>query len=805
MLKYGIQSDRRDRFIHWVQGLASEKKYFGRWISYFNERFNIRSWSLIFAYCLVLSSVVFFSFEFSYKAQLGAVAPADIKSPISFQIVDQQATEEKRRAAEADVPAVFDFDPLAYEQVLNRTYRAFREMRDVVRTAAWPVDDAKKDETLKTFEPDKIKFESSIGVEVPQRLYDWLVEEKFSPRVENVIIRALVKWSGRKIVDGQGFDFDDQKPLVIRVVGRKSAVEESTLDRSQIRDIRKISSFTLEGTPGLEALDERGQKYAADFAQLLLIPNLTFNRQETAERRMKAREAVLPVQISVKRNQVIVSEGAVVQPVHIALLNEINQLRNSRHADFIALAVSLLFLILVTVFVSYLRRVTKPKLRLQKKDMYAMGTVLLLIVALTKLFLYLTDGAIISRFGTVVPTGSLLFAAPVAAGPMLVGLMVTSGELVWLFTVFMAIAVSLIADPSISFVYMLVSAIGGIAAARGVHGCQTRNDIYRAGVRTGAVNGVLLAVVSFLQPVGEAGYLHLLSWNVPLGIAGGILSSLVALAFIPLFESIFNYTTDVKLLELANLNHPLMKDMIVKAPGTYHHSLVVGAMCEAGAEEIGANPLLARVMAYYHDIGKMEHAQYFIENQRAGHNPHDHISPHMSKTILVAHVKDGAEMGYRHKLGKAIIDGILQHHGTTLISYFYNRAIEELDESIDVVNEEDFRYPGPKPQFKEAALLMLADSIEAAARSLEEPTPARLTSLVKNIIQNKFLDGQLDQCDLTLRDLSVIETSFNRVILAVYHQRIDYPQNPTQAQSRALLSQPAPSQPKGNRRRTYTA
>jgi putative nucleotidyltransferase with HDIG domain len=183
-------------------------------------------------------------------------------------------------------------------------------------------------------------------------------------------------------------------------------------------------------------------------------------------------------------------------------------------------------------------------------------------------------------------------------------------------------------------------------------------------------------------------------------------------------------------------------------------------------------------MAYYHDIGKMEHAQYFIENQRPGYNAHDHISPHMSKTVLIAHVKDGAEMGYKHKLGGAIIDGILQHHGTTLISYFFNKAREEADEDIDTVHEADFRYPGPKPQFKEAALLMLGDSIEAAARSLDEPTPGRLTSLVKNIIQSKFLDGQLEECDLTLSDLSTIEETYRRVILGIYHQRIDYPTAP---------------------------
>jgi putative nucleotidyltransferase with HDIG domain len=263
-------------------------------------------------------------------------------------------------------------------------------------------------------------------------------------------------------------------------------------------------------------------------------------------------------------------------------------------------------------------------------------------------------------------------------------------------------------------------------------------------------------------------------WAVPAGFVGGLLSSKLAMNLVPLLESLFNYTTDIKLLELSNLNHPLIREMMVKAPGTYHHSLSVGAMVEAAATTIGANALLARVMAYYHDIGKMEHAQYFIENQRPGYNPHDSISPHLSKTIIVAHVKDGAEMGLEYNLGQPIIDGILQHHGTTMISYFYNKALESQDEDIDTVEESDFRYPGPKPQFREAALVMLADSIEAAARCLEEPTATRLTSLVKNIIQGKFIDSQLDECDLTLRDLSMIEESFKKTILSIYHHRIDY-------------------------------
>jgi putative nucleotidyltransferase with HDIG domain len=261
------------------------------------------------------------------------------------------------------------------------------------------------------------------------------------------------------------------------------------------------------------------------------------------------------------------------------------------------------------------------------------------------------------------------------------------------------------------------------------------------------------------------------------GFAGGIFSALVTMMTVPILESIFNYTTDVKLLELSNLNHPLLKEMIVKAPGTYHHSMMVGSMVEAAAEEIDANPLLGKVMCYYHDIGKTEHANYFIENQKPGHNPHDHISPFMSKTLLIAHVKDGVELGVQHKLGKPIIDGIIQHHGTTLISFFLNKALDSKKEDDGEISEEDFRYPGPKPQFREAALCMLADSIEAAARSLDEPNPSRLQNIVRNVIQRKFQDGQLDQCNLTLKDISKVEQAFTRILLGIYHQRIDYPRS----------------------------
>jgi cyclic-di-AMP phosphodiesterase PgpH len=707
------------------------------------------------------------------------VATEEIKSPISFQMVDEVASEEKRKIAEESIPPVFDYDPNTYEQLINRVYRSFRRMRKEIKTIRWPENQGQREQEIKDFYQFKPVFEKELGVEMPDRLFEWLTENRFAAPYENILIRALVKWSSRRIMDGQTTLFrSPDAPLLVRVVGTaRGGGEEFTLRRDEVHDIKKISEFDLDGVIGVDRLPVRERKAALDVAHLLLVPNLTFNRQETLERRQRARDGILPVQISIRKGQKIVTPGAVIQPLQVALVNDLNKLRSANHTDFVSVVVAFLFMILLVVFFSYLRRAVSHKLNIGLKDIYAMGAVVLLTVLVLKLYLFVTDATITSK-ATSIPPNSILFAAPVAVGPMLVGLMISAGEIVWLFTMFMAITLAFMVDANFNFIFLLVTAIGGIAAARGVHSCSKRNDIYWAGVRTGLVTASVLAVVAFLQP-GEDPLLTRLAWNIPLGIAGGVASSLVTMALIPLFETVFNYTTDVKLLELSSLNHPLMKDMIVKAPGTYHHSLVVGSMCEAAAEEIGANPLLAKVMAYYHDIGKMEHSQYFIENQRPGNNPHNHISPNMSKTVLIAHVKDGAEMGHTHKLGKPIIDGILQHHGTTLISYFYNKALEEQDEDIDTIHEDDFRYPGPKPQFKEAALLMLADSIEAAARSLDEPTPGRLTSLVRNIIQSKFLDGQLEECDLTLSDLSTIEETYRRVILGIYHQRIDYPTSPT--------------------------
>jgi putative nucleotidyltransferase with HDIG domain len=366
---------------------------------------------------------------------------------------------------------------------------------------------------------------------------------------------------------------------------------------------------------------------------------------------------------------------------------------------------------------------------------------------------------------------SVLLAIPIAAAPMMTSLVL--GPLTaLLFALVQAFLAFLFweGNPELALYF----AVGGLwsSLARGT--CRTRWDLIRTGFILGLIN--MAGVLALQMMHGRVFHLET-PVNLCFGFLGGILAGIVVTGFSPLIEKIFGFTTDLKLLERANMDQPLLRDLMVQAPGTYHHSVIVGNMVEAAAEAIGANALLARVSAYYHDIGKIQKPQYFIENQIDMENRHDKLAPSMSSLILIGHIKDGVEMAYLNKLEAPIIDIISQHHGTSLITYFYQKALDLKGGDSNQVSMEDFRYPGPKPQTREAGLVLLADGIEAASRTLVDPTPARIQGLVQKIIQNAFSDGQLDECDLTLKDLSLIAASFNKILNGIFHHRIQYPES----------------------------
>jgi putative nucleotidyltransferase with HDIG domain len=764
------------KFLDWVDSIGFERTFLGRALQALEEKFYIRRAALIFLYCVLLSYTIFYQFDIPYDFQVGEVAKIDVISPFGFEMTDEVTTEEKRSKAEQSVPVVFDFDTSVFERVSVNLLHAFRNMRNLHREISWSSQSLSYRKQIQDFLVHKSQFEKDLGVPVSDFMFDWLVDLKFTTRIESVIIRNLESWYERKITESPDrFVPAGQSAVLARVVHRNTLGREFSIPREDIVDWQAMEKFDLTQRKDLDRFSEGDQANLLYFARSLLIPNLTLNKKETTLRRQAARESVIPVTITIKKNQTIIAQGTMIQPFQMAIIKQIENIREDKGKDVMAISMALMLSITILVFFSYLRRFTINKVKIDFKDITVMMLIAFGDVFVTKIYLFVTDAAFGAKFWHTIPSSVFLFAAPVAAGPMLVGLLITYGEVVWLFTAFLAVCLGIMVD--YNFPFMFVTLVGGIAAARGVYNCKTRNDLYLAGVRTGVVNALMIGFVMTMIKFDQEGGAKEILLAIPAGFLGGIFSALFAMMFVPLLETVFNYTTDVKLLELSNLNHPLLKEMIVKAPGTYHHSMMVGSMVEAAAEEIGANPLLGKVMCYYHDIGKMGHANYFIENQKPGFNPHDHISPFLSKTLLIAHVKDGVELGMAHKLGKPIIDGVVQHHGTTLISYFFNKALDMKGEDDPETSEEEFRYPGPKPQFREAALCMLADSIEAAARSLDEPTPARLQNIVKNIIQRKFTDAQLDECNLTLKDISKVESAFVRILLGIYHQRIDYPRS----------------------------
>ena len=333
--------------------------------------------------------------------------------------------------------------------------------------------------------------------------------------------------------------------------------------------------------------------------------------------------------------------------------------------------------------------------------------------------------------------------------------------------------ISLLFDEKI--IFPLFSFLGSVAASYHIVNSRQRSTFLKVGLFLGLINMAAIVCLNLLT----GNLLNDLIIRLAMGFLGGIITGILVAGITPIFESLFGFITYIKLLELANLNQPLFQRMIIEAPGTYHHSIIVASLVEAAAEAIGANSLLAKVSAYYHDIGKLAKPHYYIENQPGYDNRHDKLSPKMSSLIIISHVKEGCELASKVKLGRPIINIIREHHGTSLVSYFYDKAKKDKDESIRSLTESDFRYPGPKPQTKEAGLVMLGDVIEASSRTLSNPTPARIRSLVRERIDRIYTDGQLDDCELTLKNLNTIAETFTRILTGIFHHRVDYPETST--------------------------
>jgi putative nucleotidyltransferase with HDIG domain len=366
--------------------------------------------------------------------------------------------------------------------------------------------------------------------------------------------------------------------------------------------------------------------------------------------------------------------------------------------------------------------------------------------------------------------GLSFYFIPIAIIPMLSVLLFNNLEIAYFLSLATSTSLALLSpEPFKAWFIFMISCSGTILL---VNKARKRAQVIQAGIIAGILQLISLILLEHLWINHPQRY--------PIILINGALSGVISLGVLPLFEYILQTVTNISLLELADSNHPVLQRMVLEAPGTYHHSLIVGNLSDTACVAIGANGLLARIGAYYHDIGKLQKPEYFIENQDIKKNIHDDLTPTMSKLIIMNHIKEGLELAKKYSLSPILWDFIQQHHGNSLVYYFYRRALEGKEENQEV-SEEGFRYPGPKPNTKETAVVLLADSVEAATRSLKDPTPDKIVEIVHKVINNKFIDGQLDECELTLKDIEKISSVFIKILNGIYHSRINYPRKTNKA------------------------
>ncbi|MEE4255093.1 MAG: HDIG domain-containing metalloprotein [Desulfuromusa sp.] len=685
----------------------------------------------------------------------GDIATRNIKSPRDLLVEDAPLTKAKQDEAVKTAPLVYTLDSTAGEQAVER-------IRQGLRLLVQLQDD---DEALKS-EEFQLQLEANFGVPLAGDEILPLLNLALNHNITSLTGDLLAPIFQRPIVANfQAFEADKAHGIV--VVNRTGGEEVDSQLVAQViglNDALSKAKNELELIPGVTS---RQQQTLLKLVQQQLRPSLIFDQEKTEKRQSEAREQIASVFFQVKKGEMVVREGERITSDQILKLQAIRT--SGRDNRSLQTAAGLLICSLLLIYVGfYFTQNNISKFRPDSRDLLFLASVLLFLFLMIKVSIFVVAGMenTFSQFDSSV----YFYAVPFALGAMLVRIVLNS-ETAFLFAVCSSVLVGILFGNSLLMALYVL--IGSLVGSHSVRHCQQRTTLYRAGLWIGLSNMALLVGIHFL--VGRSFELQLL-WTLGFGFFGGLANAVAVNGTVPLAEYFFKYTTDIKLLELANMNAPILRQLMIEAPGTYHHSILVGNLGEAAAEAINANPLLTRVSAYYHDIGKIKKPLYFIENSGGQRNKHDKLAPSMSALILTSHVKDGVDLAREHKLGSELIDIIQQHHGTTLIKFFYDRAKSQADPGVQQVDERDYRYHGPKPQSREAALIMLADAVEAASRTLSDPTPARIQGMVKKLINNIFIDGQLNECDLTLKDLNLIAKSFNRVLAGSFHQRVDYPE-----------------------------
>ncbi len=683
---------------------------------------------------------------------VGEIAMRDIHASSDTDIIDGALTEERRTQAAEQVPDVYVHDDELRSRLAEELLTVFEKGRAVLEQA----------------EPSQGGDSAGGGLidRIPVEQRQLLIELGFDSQLGEDLASAVKGAMAAPVIGNRALVERVEKIEIVHVPGRRSEILEDTgviIDIGQARE--SLRQQIIEGFD----LPLRQKLLLAEFAASYIDANLRLDREAKAQRQEAARAKVLPVLVRVARGDLLVRKGERITEEGLAKLEAARQASGGPlgFREFLGL----LFIVCLLAFFMYRYDSFHQRGYRKLRHLHALMVLMVLsMLLLAEAILWLAGEVVDALPAPYDQLDSYTYLIPLGAGAILITLLANAR-----IAIVYASYVSLLfgAMRGWDFYVMLWAMIVQLCGVYAISTYRERAALLRAGLVVGGGGAVTALAVETLR--GDLEPLSTSLFGAGLSFVGGAVGVGLLISFsLPLLEGLFNVLTDIRLLELSNVNNPLLSQLAVKAPGSYNHSLVVGTLAEEAANAIGANGLFCRVAACYHDIGKINYAEYFVENQR-GVNPHDKLSPSMSALIIASHVKDGIKMAREAGLPEQIVDIIPQHHGRRLMTYFYEKAKSNADPSLDPVKEVDFRYPGPKPQTREAAIFMLADAVEAAARTVEEPTPNRLREMIRKVTNAIVLDGQLDSCDLTFADLEKIQEAFLRLLVSTYHHRVDYP------------------------------
>ncbi|MCX5780954.1 MAG: HDIG domain-containing protein [Firmicutes bacterium] len=699
------------------------KDYWGGKKDYLKNSFVLKILAVV-VFLIIMMGIIFSNFSpQQVTLRIDEVANRNIVSNINAVIIDEKQTQELQNQAAAKVQKSYQEDKNALVAARTDVNSLYKSLNDILQS-----DTSDKRPALKNL-LDSMANRKKVNVN-----FD-------IPTLTNYLLNTKV----------QDIGMMEQATLsVLELVMNKPITEEA------LGEVYKESSQKVAQI----AFNSSAQEFINMAAINAIRPNMIFNLEATNKAIKEAKDAVEPVRKTIKVGEIIVREGDRVTAEQISVLEQLGMQRTQNYV-LNMLGIFAFLLISFWLVMEFLKRYYKD---IYKNDrlMVLLGLIFIIVLLISR---FMTIIQIADRPEINAMSGYL---APVAAGSMLIAILLDN-RLAYFMTMIMALIVGLMTETN-QLAFVIVAFVSGTVGIYQVSHFNQNNDLAKSGFYIAVANVATILTMSLI-----AGNVTLSSvmFGSLLGVISGILSAILMIGALPYLENGFSITSMIRLLELSNPNHFLLKRLLIEAPGTYHHSLMVGNLAEASAEPIGANPLLVRVGAYYHDIGKIKRPEYFVENQRGFYEPHNKIAPALSALIIISHVKEGVEMAREAHLPQIIIDFIAESHGTSLAKYFYSRAIEEEGEGM--VNEESFRYEGPKPHTKEVALVMLADAVEAAVRSLTNPNMESIRAMVRKILRDKLNDHQLEECDLTFKDLDVIANSFCKVLEGVYHKRIEYP------------------------------